>query len=151
MTLRENSCGRSYFILCGKFFMKYVARSENLDWATEPRRRATTREIKLSAAECNIASVLNNADNWASLVTIINMDEKNFEWIEKLIDTRTRQGSGLTIASCADCDGISKEREKKDWSKKGMASVKGSQRKSHSLLAQASPRQDRPVSMGCYM
>ena len=123
---------------------------KNLDWATELRRHATTREIKLATAECNITSVLNDADDWASLVTIIIMDEKNFEKIEKLIDARTGQGSGLTIPSCVDCDGISKEREKKDWSKKGMASIKGSQRKSHSLLAQSSPRQDQPVSMGCY-
>ena len=54
---------------------------KTLDWAMELRRHATTREIKLAAAECNITSVLNDADDWASLVTIIIIDEKNFEKI----------------------------------------------------------------------
>ena len=80
----------------------------------------------------------------AALVIIINMDKKNYKKIEKLIDARTRHGTVLTIKSCRECDGISRECKKKDWSKKGLASVKWAQRKSHLLLTEASPKQVRP-------
>ena len=85
----------------------------------------------------------------AALVIIIDMDKKNYKKIEKLIYARTRHGTGLTIPSCRECDGISRKRKKKDWSKNGLASVKWAQRKSHSLLTEASPKQVGPVSMGC--
>ena len=105
-------------------------------------------EVAESLLETELArrALMNLREN-SSGQTFFNATRRK---IESFIDISRGQGSCLTIPSCNKCDGVSRDRQKKDWSKKGLASAKGSQRKSHSLLAQASPRQDRPVSMGCY-
>ena len=55
--------------------------------------------------------------------------EKNFEKVEKLMDSMPDFGlNSLKVPSCEECDSISKERERKDWNKKGMASITGSQK-----------------------
>ena len=72
--------------------------------------------------------------NWAALVTIVNMDKKNFEKVKKHLEDRAALGEqSLKIPDCDVCDRISKEREKKDRNKQAISSVKVSQKKSLSL------------------
>ena len=93
-----------------RFFQKYIANSDTLDWSSEPACRATTREIKDAAFNCRIHTALKTPDDWASMVTIMNMDDKKNEVIAKQMAERQRINPKglLKMPSCANCDTVSR-------------------------------------------
>ena len=59
------------------FLRKYVSESDRLDWGTEAACRATMRDIQFAAKDCGIAETISTADGWETLVTLMNMPDKN--------------------------------------------------------------------------
>ena len=101
-----------------------------------------------------IASALKTADDWASMVTIMNMDKKKYAIVTKDIAlNQSDDPTVLRMPSCLACNKVSKEREEQDWRTIGIASTRLTPRKPqkiHSHLAAVPTGAEIAVSMGCF-
>ena len=73
-----------------RFFQKYVANSDSLDWSSKSACKATTREIKDAAFNCKIHTALNTPEDWSAMITIMNMDNKKYKVIAKQMSEKQK-------------------------------------------------------------